>query len=252
MSLTLPDPNKVPGDANHTSDTNLIIEAINTLKSEVDGIPAGPTGAKGDPGTPGAAGTPATVTVGSTNTSAPGGNAAVTNSGTASNAIFDFTIPRGAGGPKGDTGPQGPIGPKGDDGDNAAISIGTVTDTAPGGSPAVTNSGTTLNAVLDFILPRGTQGPQGIQGPKGDQGDSINVKESVATVGDLPPTGNSPGDARVVLATGDLYVWDGSTWNNVGTFQGPQGEQGYKAHKGFRENLSLTLTVDSRILTMVV
>jgi hypothetical protein len=39
MSLTLPDPNKVPGDANHTSDTNLIIEAINTLKSEVDGIP---------------------------------------------------------------------------------------------------------------------------------------------------------------------------------------------------------------------
>ena len=74
MSLTLPDPNKVPGDSNHTSDTNLIIEAINTLKSQVDNIPAGPTGAQGEPGTPGAAGTPATVTVGSTTTSAAGGN----------------------------------------------------------------------------------------------------------------------------------------------------------------------------------
>ena len=124
MALTLPDPNKVPGDANHTSDTNLIIEAINTLKSEVDGIPAGATGAKGDTGEPGAAGTPATVTVGSTTTSAAGGNAAVTNSGTASNAILDFTIPRGAAGPKGDTGAQGPQGPPGEPGTPGANGAG--------------------------------------------------------------------------------------------------------------------------------
>ena len=116
MALNLPDPNKVPGDSNHTSDTNLIINAINTLKSQVDGIPAGPQGPQGEAGTPGAAGTPATVTIGSTNTSAAGGNAAVTNSGTASNAIFNFTIPRGAVGPAGATGAQGPIGPQGDQG----------------------------------------------------------------------------------------------------------------------------------------
>ena len=124
MSLTLPDPNKVPGDSNHTSDTNLIIEAINTLKSQVDNIPAGPTGAQGEPGTPGAAGTPATVTVGSTTTSAAGGNAAVTNSGTASNAVLDFTIPRGAAGPKGDTGAQGPQGPPGEPGAPGAAGAG--------------------------------------------------------------------------------------------------------------------------------
>lgn len=158
MALNLPDSNKVPGDANHTSDTNLIIEAINTLKSEVDGIPAGPTGAKGDTGEAGADGTPATVTVGSTTTSAAGGNAAVTNSGTASNAVLDFTIPRGAAGPKGDTGSQGAQGPKGDDGENAAISIGTTTTGAPETNATVTNSGTTTNAVLNFTIPRGAQG----------------------------------------------------------------------------------------------
>ena len=161
MAVNLPDSNKVPGDANHTSDTNLIIEAINTLQSQVDNIPAGDTGAKGDTGEAGAAGTPATVTVGSTTTSAAGGNAAVTNSGTASDAIFDFTIPRGAVGPKGDTGAQGAQGPKGDAGDNAAISVGTVATGAPGSSASVTNSGTTANAVLDFSIPRGDKGEIG-------------------------------------------------------------------------------------------
>jgi len=158
MALNLPDSNKVPGDGNHTSDTNRIIEAINTLKSEVDGIPAGPTGAKGDTGEAGADGTPATVSVGSTVTSAAGGNAAVTNSGTASNAIFDFTIPRGAQGPAGATGPTGAQGPKGDAGENAAISIGTTTTGAPETNATVTNSGTLTNAVLNFTIPRGPQG----------------------------------------------------------------------------------------------
>jgi hypothetical protein len=158
MAVNLPDSNKVPGDSNHTSDTNLIIEAINTLQSQVDNIPAGATGAKGDTGEAGAAGTPATVTVGSTTTSAAGGNAAVTNSGTASDAIFDFTIPRGSEGPKGDAGDAGAQGPKGDPGDNAAISVGTVTTGVPESNVTVTNSGTTTNAVLNFSIPRGATG----------------------------------------------------------------------------------------------
>lgn len=130
-SLNLPTSNKVPGDANHTSDTNLIIEAVNTLKSQVDGIPAGPTGAKGDPGNDGADGVAATVTIGSTTTSAPGSNAAVTNGGDAQNAVLEFTIPRGSTGPTGATGPQGAIGPPGPTGPagpaGPAANIGNVT-----------------------------------------------------------------------------------------------------------------------------
>lgn len=68
------------------------------LKSELKGD-------KGDTGDN------ATVDVGTTTTGAPGTNASVTNSGTVSDAIFNFTIPRGD---VGATGPQGPQGPAGD------------------------------------------------------------------------------------------------------------------------------------------
>ena len=112
-SLNLPTPNKTPGDGTPASDTNLIIEAVNTLNSAVDNIPAGPQGPQGDPGTPGAAGTAATVAVGSTVTSAPGADAAVTSSGTPQNVTLNFSIPRGATGPTGATGSQGAIGPQG-------------------------------------------------------------------------------------------------------------------------------------------
>lgn len=68
----------------------------------------GPKGDKGDPGIPGLPGRAATVTVGTTTTGAPGTNAQVTNSGTSSDAVLNFVIPRGATGP---TGPQGATGP---------------------------------------------------------------------------------------------------------------------------------------------
>jgi hypothetical protein len=110
---TLPPSNRVPGDTGHSTDTNLIIEGINTLQSQVDNLPAGAQGPQGDPGTPGAAGANASVTVGNTTTGAAGTDAAVTNSGTVQSAIFNFTVPVGNTGTTGSTGNTGPIGPPG-------------------------------------------------------------------------------------------------------------------------------------------
>ncbi len=59
------------------------------------------------------AGTAATISVGSTTTLAPGSPASVTNSGTSSNAVFNFAIPQGEMGPSGPTGPQGEPGAAG-------------------------------------------------------------------------------------------------------------------------------------------
>ena len=53
------------------------------------------------------------IAVGTTTTSAAGGNASVVNAGTAANAILNFTIPRGPTGPTGLTGATGPTGPTG-------------------------------------------------------------------------------------------------------------------------------------------
>ena len=70
----------------------------------------GPQGEPGQDGTPGAAGAPgaaATITVGTTTTGDAGTEASVTNSGTTSAAVLNFTIPKGEKGDKGDPGEAG-------------------------------------------------------------------------------------------------------------------------------------------------
>ena len=61
-------------------------------------------------GSTGPQGPSGTIAVGSTTTGAAGTPAAVTNSGTATAAIFDFVIPQGPQGLPGSTGPAGPPG----------------------------------------------------------------------------------------------------------------------------------------------
>lgn len=80
----------------------------------------GETGAKGDKGDPGEDGM-GTIAVGTTTTGVSGTQASVVNSGTAQNAILDFTIPQGA---------QGVQGVAGQDGDDGFSPIVTVTDHA--------------------------------------------------------------------------------------------------------------------------
>jgi plastocyanin len=72
----------------------------------------------------------------------------------------------------------------------------------------------------------GATGPTGATGATGAQGTSITFLGSVATVEDLPAAENSVNDAYIVVADGDLYVWSGTAWNNVGTIQGPTGPTG--------------------------
>ena len=78
----------------------------------------GATGAKGEPGSQGATGTgaqgatgadglAATLDAGTTTTGAAGSNATVTNSGTTSAAVFDFSVPQGLKGTKGEPGAGG-------------------------------------------------------------------------------------------------------------------------------------------------
>jgi Collagen triple helix repeat (20 copies) len=127
-------------------------------------LPAGPAGAagasgpKGDTGANGATGAQGPKgDTGATGPQGPKGDTGATGA----------TGPQGATGPKGDTGatgPQGPTGPtgatgaqgpKGDPGTAATISIGTTTT---GSTPAVSNSGTSSAAVLNFTLPSGGSG----------------------------------------------------------------------------------------------
>lgn len=73
----------------------------------------GDKGADGAPGVQGEAGMAATISVGIVSTGEPGTQASVTNAGTDSTAVLNFTIPRGEkgeAGAKGDTGATGEAG----------------------------------------------------------------------------------------------------------------------------------------------
>jgi hypothetical protein len=77
--------------------------------------------------------------------------------------------------------------------------------------------------------PSTVPGPTGATGP---QGTSINVRGSVAAVINLPASGNAVNDAYIVTATGNLHVWNGTAWTNVGAIVGPAGATGATGSTG--------------------
>ena len=133
----------------------------------------GPQGLQGVPGATGAVGTAATIKVGTVSTGNAGSAVSVTNSGTASEVILNFVIPKGDKGDQGQQGEQGLQGIQGPQGKQGAtgvagvagaaatIKIGTVTTGAAGTAAKVVNSGTSSAAVLDFVLPKGKDGADG-------------------------------------------------------------------------------------------
>ena len=103
----------------------------------------------GNLGSGGGSGSAATIAVGTTTTGDAGTDATVTNVGTNSAAVFNFTIPRGLTGATGETGPTGPQGPQGLQGAQG--------DTGPQGPQGETGAtGAT-----------GPEGPAGATGPEG-------------------------------------------------------------------------------------
>ena len=132
----------------------------------------------------------ATVTVGTTTTGDPDTDAIVINSGDTSNAVLEFTIPKGEKGDKGDDGP----------GSTVDVDPNTITGTA-GSLASVTNTGTVTDAVFQFTIPRGDEG---IQGPAGDP--------QKVHVGENPPADSEEGDLWYETDTDILKIQIGDDW----------------------------------------
>lgn len=64
-------------------------------------------------------------------------------------------------------------------------------------------------------------GPQGLQGTTGA---AVNIKGTKASPGLLPLTGNLPGDGWIIDF--NIWVWNGTVWNDVGPIRGPEGPDG--------------------------
>ena len=220
--------------------------------------PAGTNGADGAPGTPGADGAPGAAagfgTVSATvdsNTGTPSVEVATSGDNTAKNFTFTFHNLKGE---KGDTGAQGNPGPQGEPGQDgtpgaagapgaaATITVGTTTTGEAGTEAAVTNSGTTSAAVLNFTIPKGAKGdkgdkgdtgPQGNPGEKGDPGEAPNINvlapltvSNAATSGS--PYGVAIGDGASVTGTGSVAIG----FNASGTQQSVSIGQGATTDNG--------------------
>lgn len=157
------------------------------------GIPEDAVGPQGPAGT---------IDVGAVITGAPGSAVIITNTGTPSAAILNFTIPRG------DVGAQGPSG---------TIAVGAVITGAPGSAVVVANSGTATNAIFNFTIPRGDVGAQGPVGPAAGSPLSLIahnaaelpllVKGFAAQSANLFEAQDSGGTVKTKIdPTGDIYV----------------------------------------------
>ena len=158
------------------------------------------------------------IRVGTVTTGAPGSNVIITNSGTLTDAVFNFTIPRGDTGQQGIQGLQGIQGPPGE---NAVANIvykgiwapGTyyqndcVIALADGNSHVCVVASTTqepgITGHTDWGLwvqkgptgPQGIQGQQGLQGQQGIQGiqGPMGLTGPVGPMGPQGPAGDTSG-----------------------------------------------------------
>lgn len=137
--------------------------------------------------------------------------------------------PPGAQGQQGLTGATGNQGPPGAQGAQGATgAAGSIGATGPQGPPGAQGpQGSTGQAGATGAT--GAQGPTGAAGPAGPtgpQGVSVRILGSVPTQADLPSSGNTQGDGWITEDSGDLWMWNGSTWTDVGKVVGPPGAQG--------------------------
>lgn len=149
-------------------------------------------------------GSGATIAVGTVTTGDPGTSATITNSGTSTAAIFNFTIPRGATGSTGPTGATGetgatgatgPQGPQGEQGPTGA--------TGPQGiqGPKGDKGDQGDTGLTGATGPQGPQGETGPQGPQGEQGPQ-GLTGATGATGATGPQGPAGSDATVTAGTG--------------------------------------------------
>jgi len=213
-------------------------------------IPAGATGAQGQAGATGAtgaAGAAATVSVGSVSTGAAGSSASVTNVGTSSAAVLNFSIPAGATGATGATGPQGPAGSNATaTTDASALVTGTLPDArlsstvttaltnartptshasthGVSGSDPVTvavSQVTGLQTALDGKQASGTYATL-VSGlvPSSQLPSYVDDVIESANLASLPASGET-GKIYVTLDTNKTYRWSGSAYIEISASPG--------------------------------
>lgn len=92
------------------------------------------------------------------------------------------------------------------------------------GNPGV-NGTIGVNGAVGPTGPTGATGSTGSTGQTGPTGQGLTLENVVAGVGDLPPTA-ALGAAFIISSTQEIYIYNGTAWQNGGTYKGPTGATG--------------------------
>ena len=79
---------------------------------------------------------------------------------------------------------------------------------------------------------KGPQGEQGPTGPAGKNGTSVTIKGKLNNTGELDALLGTATSGDGYLLNGDLYVFNGTSFTNVGQIQGPKGDKGEPGQTG--------------------
>ncbi|MCM1324399.1 MAG: hypothetical protein NC218_09620 [Acetobacter sp.] len=95
----------------------------------------------------------------------------------------------------------------------------------------------------------GPKGEKGEKGEKGDTGTSIKILGSYTSADALKGEQVSGELGDSYLVNGDLYVWNGTTWENVGNISGPKGDKGDQGEKGEKGDTGTSVTILGSYMT---
>ena len=139
--------------------------------------------------------------------------------------------PQGLPGPQGEIGPRGPEGPQGLQGMTGATGLtGSAGPTGPEG-PKGDKGDPGERGPQGLQGPKGPKGIDGLNGQDGKDGASVTIEGTILDLSELP-TANESNQGNGYLFNGDLYVSNGTEWENVGRIQGPKGDKGERGEKG--------------------
>ena len=114
-------------------------------------------------------------------------------------------------------------GPKGDDGITPVFTAVTANVNNATGVPYVSVTSAKTDGEK-YALTFDFQNLKGEKGDRGDDGTSVKILGTKQSYDELPSSNNVNGDGYIIGE--NLYVWNGSTWVDVGQIKGPQGETG--------------------------
>ncbi len=111
--------------------------------------------------------------------------------------------------------------------------IRTETDPTGGTNYSIIGAAELLSVPYALFAASGVKGEKGDKGDKGDAGTGVKIVGSLSSEAELPASYNGAvGDVYITQNTGHGWMWNGTSFIDIGEIKGPKGDKGDKGDIG--------------------